>query len=537
MRVWRLVKAAALVSAVALVAAGCSGGGGDTRGWGGLDETVVMELTNPKKPLVPGDSVETEGVQIVRSLWTGLVTFDIDTNELEYGGVAESIESTDSINYTVTLKDGWTFHDGTPVTADSFINAWNYTANPKNAFEGAHFFESIKGYEALAETDDASTGLEGLKKIDDTTFTVELDAPFSQWPLMSGVVAYYPLPEAFFEDPKAFGKKPIGNGPFRAETEFVENDGMTLARYENYSGDNAAKIDRLEYRIISSMDTAYRNVQSGEIDVSRVPPSVVTTVETEFGDRLVAGNTPIIATLAFPFYDGRFNDKRVRQAFSMAIDREAITTAVFNGTRAPATSFVPPAIPGSRDDACGYCVFDAERAKALLAETDFDTSTPIEIWYNGGAGHDTWIQAVANQWKQNLGVDYKLRGEAQLAEFFTARTEKQMTGPYRTGWKADFPSMQNFLDPLYTTKAHPPVGANDTWYSNPEFDAAVEAAIQAVGEDEAMAKYQAAEDIVLEDMPGIPVYFDQQQYVHSERIKNIRMDGLGSLRMELIELT
>lgn len=121
-----------------------------------------------------------EGGQILSSFWTSLVTFDVSTGALEFDGVAESIETTDSVHYTVSLKEGWTFHDGSPVTADSYLRAWNYAANLQNACRGAYFFEYIAGYDDLVGAENADTTLTGLAKVDDHTFTVELQAAFSQ---------------------------------------------------------------------------------------------------------------------------------------------------------------------------------------------------------------------------------------------------------------------------------------------------------------------------------------------------------------------
>ena len=150
----RLRLSAALL-ALALGAAACGGGddgsGGGEGGGGGSSEgaaggTFSMYIGEPENPLVPSNTSETEGGQVVDALWTGLVGYDAETSELNYDGVAESIESEDSKTWTITLKEGWTFHDGTPVTSDSFINAWNYAANSVNAQGNSYFFANVEGY-------------------------------------------------------------------------------------------------------------------------------------------------------------------------------------------------------------------------------------------------------------------------------------------------------------------------------------------------------------------------------------------------------
>src|SRR5688572_29696474 len=195
-----------------------SGDGGAEASSGG---TFSMYVGEPENPLVPGNTTESEGSQVVDALWTGLVQYG-DDSSVQYTGVAESIESEDSTTWTVTLKDGWTFHDGTPVTASSFVDAWNYTALSTNAQGGSYFFANVEGYDALqAETDDAgtviaeptATEMSGLEVVSDTEFTVTLSKPFAQYPVTVGYNAFHPLPESFFEDPEAAGTMPIGNGP------------------------------------------------------------------------------------------------------------------------------------------------------------------------------------------------------------------------------------------------------------------------------------------------------------------------------------
>ncbi len=516
---------------------------GSSNNAGASGGTFSYTITNPENPLVPGNTNESEGAQVINALFTGLVTYDVDTSKVQMDGVAESIESDDSTLWTVKLKDGWTFHDGSPVDAQSFVDAWNYTALSTNAQGGSYFMANIEGYDALqAETDDndvvtkepTAKELSGLKIVDPKTFTVKLSAPFAQYPVTVGYNAFYPLPKAFFADPAAFGKKPIGNGPFQAEQEFQQDIGFTLTRYDDYAGEKA-KADAVEIKVIPDLNTAYTEVQAGGLDIlDTIPPEVVTTAPDEFGDRYVERESSTFTYVGFPTYDPRYADKKVRQAFSMAIDREAITKAIFNGTRAPAFSAISPVVDGSRDDACKYCKYDPAAAKKKLAETDFDVSQPIDLWFNAGAGHDAWVTAVGNQLRENLGITYKLKGDLKFAEYNPLGKAKGFTGPFRLGWSMDYPSPQNYLEPLYTEAALPP-GSNYSFYVNPEFEKKVAAGNRAESNDKAIELYQEAEDILLEDMPIMPMFFGKLQSVHSEKVSNVKFDAFG--RCDLANVT
>jgi ABC-type oligopeptide transport system substrate-binding subunit len=540
-------RSAALIGAGiagAMVLSACGGEEASDEPGTGSEEaasggTYTLAVNNPENPLVPGNTTESEGAQITKALWTGLVEYAED-GEVEYTGVAESIESEDNTNWTITLKDGWTFHDGTPVTAQSFVDAWNYTAYSPNANGGSYFFLNVEGYDDLqAPTDDegnptgdpAAQEMSGLSAPDEKTIEVTLSAPFAQYPVTVGYTAFYPLSEAFLEDPEA-GKTaaPIGNGPFKADGPFEEDQGITLSRYEDYAGENKAKADTLEIKIYSDVNTSYTDVQGGNLDVVKdIPPDAITTAPDEFGDRFIERPSSSFQYIGFPTYDPRYEDKRVRQAISMAIDREAITTAIFNGTVTPADDAIAPVVDGYREGACKYCEYDPEAAKALLAETDFDTSEPVEIWFNAGAGHDAWVEAVGNQLRENLGIEYELRGDLDFAEYLPLGDEKGFTGPFRLAWAMDYPSPQNYLEPLYSTGALPPNGSNSAFYSNPEFDELVSQGNQASTNEEAIEFYQQADDVLLEDMPIAPMYFGVEQIVHSENVSDVAIDVFGQI--------
>ncbi|MEU5844072.1 ABC transporter substrate-binding protein [Rhodococcus sp. NPDC047139] len=528
----RIKRTIAVVSAGFIAAgmlAACGGGsGGDAEG------VYSMYIMQPENPLVPGNTTESEGNQVLKSLFTPLVNYNDETSEVEYTGVAESVESEDQITWTIKLNPGWTFHDGTPVTAKSYVDAWNYTALSTNAYGASYFFENVKGYDDLQAPEGgepAATTMSGLEAVDDTTISVELKEPFAIYPVTLGYTAFMPLPEAFFADPDAFGRRPIGNGPFKADEDFVDGQGFTVTKYEDYAGENAARSQGVQFKVYTELTTAYTDVQAGGLDVMLdLPPDAWATARDQFGDRYVERARPDITSLSFPTYDPRFSDPLVREAFSMAIDRQAITEAIFSNTRTPAGSFGSPVVEGYREDACGAkCELNAEQANKLLDEAGFDRSVPVDLWFNAGASHDIWMTAIGNQLRTNLGVEYVLRGDLQFAQYLPLQDEKGMTGPFRMGWIMDYPSLYNFLAPVYSTAAMPPAGSNMSFYSNPEFDAALSAGNNADTLDAATAEYQRAEDILFRDMPATPLFYGLNQVVTSDRVSNVKIDPFGDI--------
>jgi ABC-type transport system substrate-binding protein len=527
---------AALAGTVLISGCGAPAGSGEE-----APEPVSIAIGEPVAPLVPGNTVDEFGTQVLESLWTGLVEYGSD-GEVEYSGVAESVSSSDSVTWTVTLEDGWTFHDGTPVTAASFVDAWNWTAYSPNAQAGSYFFANIAGYGDLqAPVDDAgepagdpvATEMSGLEVVDDHTFTVTLTAPFAQFPVTLGYNPFFPLPESFYVDPEAFGREPIGNGPFRAQGEFVPGEGLTVAAYAEFAGEQVPSVEAIEFRVYADTGTAYTDALAGNLDVlPRIPADASGTAPEEFAGRYLESAASAFTFLGLPLYQERYADPRVRQALSLAIDRDLIAEQIFAGTRQAADSLVPPVVDGHRDGACGYCVLDVERANELLDEAGFDRTQPVDLWFNSGAGNEPWMEAIGNQLRSNLGVEFVLRGDLAPPEYGPLLGSKGMTGPFRMGWSMDYPSPQNFLEPLYATEA----GGNFAFYSNLAVDALLADGNAAGGNEQAITLYNRAEDLLLEDMPVIPLFFDVTQSVHSTDVADLVVDVFGRVDTTAVTL-
>jgi oligopeptide transport system substrate-binding protein len=541
-----------LVLTLALVAAACGGDEEPTAtGPTGTGATGAvtggewsMSICEPES-LIPQVNAETCGSQVLKGLFTPLITFDPETDEVIFT-VAESIDSDDKVNWTVTLREGWTFHDGTPVTAQSFVDAWNWGAYGPNGAGNNYFFGpygvNIVGYDAMnpVEGDPTAEELSGLKVVDEKTFTVELGAPFSEFPITVGYNAFYPLPESFFADPEAFNEAPVGNGPYMVDADGWQHDiGIRLERYEDYAG-TPGNADAVEFRIYANLDTSYRDVQAGNLDIGDVPTDQIEAGKAEFGDRFIQVPSSSFSYIGFPIYEPAFENPDVRKAFSMAIDRQAIITAIFFDTYVPADDFASPVVQGYREGACGEaCTFDPEAAKALLDGAG-GWSGKLTIWFNNDGGHEQWIEAVSNQWRQNLGIEDIEFESMPFAKYLGLLdggidddpATDSVTGPFRLGWVMDYPSMQNYLENLHGTNA----GSNYTGYSNPEFDDLIAQGKQAETLDEAVSFYQQADDLLAQDVPIIPLWFAVTQQVISERITNVNIDKFSFVDVAAVQV-
>lgn len=297
-----------------------------------------MVLGEPQHGLVGQNTAESEGAEVLNALFKGLVDYDNKTNEPKLA-VAESIDTTDSKTWTIKIKDGFTFHNGEKVDAASFVRAWNWGANQDNAAEGLPFFSKIEGSEELAPGKDkkpTAKELKGLKVVDEKTFTVTLKDPFSQFKTMLGYNAFYPLPKAFEADPKKFGEAPIGNGPFQMDGAWEHNKQIKIKKYDKYPAEGRAKLDGVTFKVYDNLDTAYNDLRADTIQiVDKLPISAMATVSQEFGDRYIYKPESGVGYIGLPLEQNpeAFGKVEIRKAISMAIDRDAITKTIFNGTR------------------------------------------------------------------------------------------------------------------------------------------------------------------------------------------------------------
>src|SRR5271156_2734490 len=172
-------------------------------------DLVLVNGGEPQNPLIPTNTNDSNGGRIIDRLFAGLMSYDAKgAPALE---VAQSIETTDDVNYRITVKPGWTFSDGSPVTAHSFVNAWNYGALATNAQLQQSFFSPIAGFDEVAAAKPTATAMSGLRVANDHEFTVRLKGPTIDFKLRLGFSPFYPLPDGAWADMSAFGQHPVGN--------------------------------------------------------------------------------------------------------------------------------------------------------------------------------------------------------------------------------------------------------------------------------------------------------------------------------------
>ena len=533
----RLTAAFAFPVVAALLLTGC--GSSSTSSSGDTSTSVANGSvsifgTQPENGLNPANTNEQGGAKVIDNLFTGLVTLNSDTSAAEMAN-AESIKSTDAQNYVIKIKSGWTFTDGTPVTAKSYVNAWNWGAYAPNGALNGSFFAEIQGYSDLnppAATKGATPPtpttkeMSGLKVVSDTEFTVKLTAPYSPWQQKLAYHVFVPLPESFYADPKAFGRKPVGDGPFKFVS-WQDNASIVLTRNDAYQGTKPT-IKDVTIKLYQNADAAYADLQVGNLDfMDTLPTSALAGAKykSDLSGRDFSKPSPIVQTITFPLYDPAYQSADLRHAISMAIDRDSITKVIFSGSRAPSKAYSSPAVAGYDGSTCGeYCTYDPTKAKALFDKAG-GFKGALTLSYNADGDHKAWTEAACNNISKALGVACTATPVPTFADFRKGINTKAMKGMFRSGWIYDFPNLENGLSPLYSTGG----SSNDSGYSNSAFDKALAVAAAKSNPDQANAGYVAAEKLLVADMPAVPLWSSTQIAGFSPKLSGVKITSTSEL--------
>jgi ABC-type transport system substrate-binding protein len=375
---------------VALVAAaGCTNGGGsDTpsnadgpgrgaAGQGRSGGTLAIALLDPG-PLDPARAEGLEDEVVLGNLFDGLTT--IDPSGAVHPAVAASWTSDPALRrWEFHLRPEARWSDGSPLRSSDFTYAWHRLADPETtpapSPAARTLLSAITGYRSFAAGRAGS--ITGLETPNATTLVIHLDHPFADLPALVAALPLSPLPSAVVRpDPAAYLTQPVGNGPFRLTAPARPGRSLTLDRNPAYWG-SPALLDKVNVHVVPDEQTAWLELQNGRVSFAPVPPDQLAAARTVYGPSPDGRTTPgLLQSPTLTTWQLTFNlkfrlgrDPRWRQAVSMAIDRDQLTTAL---PGSPATSLVPPAVPGlvagsssGVAPACTVCAYNPAKARAL----------------------------------------------------------------------------------------------------------------------------------------------------------------------------
>lgn len=539
-------RTVAAAVAATVVVGGLSAGTGTALEVQGTGDpvTVHLELAQDMATLLPMDSNIDDNISVLDVVYDGLVRYDPETAE-PYPYVAESIDTTDNQVWTITITPDLTFQNGEPVDAAAFARAWNYAAYGPNAMGNNYFFERIEGYDDMqGETDDdgnvtvepAADTLSGLQVVDDLTLEVTLIGPFAGFSTMLGYTGFFPIAQECLDDIEACAVAPIGNGPFQVD-EWQQGVSLTASKWADYTLDETPSFDMIEWTEYAG-STSWPDFQAGDLDASSPPPAEQAAAEADadLQSRYVERPGAALTYLGFPLYlEGPWQDIEFRKAISMAIDRQGIIDALLPGQAVPADSWVVPGgVPGGEAGTCEWCEFDPEAAQAALeAAGGWPEGETLIISLGQSDTNEQYFKAIGDSIQATLGIPYELN---PTPDFFSNRSGRAFTGPFRNNWFPDYPLNENYLAPVYASGN--PDGNTNFGYYNADFEAAITAGDEAATLDEAVVEYQRAESILAADFPTVPLSFSVSSTYYSERLSNVVLDPFsGTVKLRPLEVS
>jgi|EP00768_Dysnectes_brevis_P007969 oligopeptide transport system substrate-binding protein len=470
------------------------------------------------------DPHKSQGVpesHVIRDLLEGLVNQDGDGNTIP--GVAESWETTDNKTFTFHLRKDAKWSNGDPVTAQDFVYSWQRAVDPATASPYAWYME----YTKMANAKDIVAGKKdkselGVKAVDANTLVVELETAVPYFVMMMGHTTMKPVHQATVEKYGDQWTKPehfVGNGAFSVD-KWVVNERLVLKRNEQYWDNDKTVLNKVTFLPIENQVAEMNRFLSGEIDfTNELPTEHFKRLQKEHAEDVsVAGN---LCTYYYIFNTKKapFDDVRVRQAISYAIDRDIVTGAILAQGQKPAYFLTPEITAGFNPELPAYGKMSQKErnaeAERLLAEAGYGKDNPLKfnLLYNTSENHKKIAVALGSMWKKTLGLSVTLENQ----EWKTYLSSKD-SGDFevaRAGWCGDYNEASSFLTLMKSNNT-----TGGVHYDSAAYDQIIDKALNSTSEEEREALYLEAEKLMANDMPIAPIY----QYVKS-RLLNPHVGG------------
>ena len=536
-----------LLSVLVLVLAACTANeadestktddASDTEGEVSTSDEKVLYLNNSNEPTSFDPSIGFDSVSWdpLNNLMEGLVR--LDDNLEPQPAMAESVNvSEDGLTYTFKLRDAqWT--NGDSVTANDFVYGWLHMLNPETASYSAFLATGyIEGAQAYNEGSGTAEGV-AIKATDEKTFEVKLMAPFDGFLSMITLPTFFPVNEKvatenpqWFADAESF----VGNGPFKLET-WNHEENMIFVKSDTYWDKDAVKLDRIEWAMVNDSNTSYQMYQTGELDITSIP--------AELADTLLDDPEAIIYDLAgthfyrFNVTQEPFTNKKIRQAFSYAINSQEIVDYVVKTGNKVANGFVSYGFkgPDGKDfrDAQGSLIsHDAAKAKQLLEEGlaeegwTLETMPKVELTYNTSDVLKSVAETIQSQVKQVLGVDLLIQNmEWSVFREDQVALKLQFS---RSTFGHDYADPINALENFTTENT----AMNRTGWSNAQFDELIAKARQEVDAQQRWNYLLEAERILIDEAPLVPLYFYNGAVLQKSSVTGITRPTVGSIELK-----
>ena len=488
----------------------------------GPQEISVNALQGEPDNLDPNrSSFSTEGA-VIRQVFEPLLTFDKDLKPVPAAASGYDV-SQDGKTYTFHLKQGAKWSDGQPVTAKDFVYSYKRILDPNIAAEYASFFADA-GIVGAADYNGGKGSADnvGIKAVDDNTLEIQVESPVGYFPNLVALWVVPPLREdiiqkagdAWAQDPSTY----IGNGPFKM-TEWVHQDHITLVPNPNYSG-TAPKLQKVTFLMVTNGEADYAAYRNNERDWTLVPDADVQAVrgDSELSKQSVEYTELTTFWLIMNNAKKPLDNPSVRKALSKAIDRSAMIRDVGAGVGKPATSMIPPGMPGYQADLGKDIDFDANGAKQLLSDAGFSDPSQfpqMHFRFATTSANQARAEFIQAQLKQNLGINIVL--DSMEAKAYQAAFKDKDFDLAFGGWGADYPDPQDWMASLFGCKA----SNNKFNYCNQQFDQASAKGDTGTDLNQRLQAYAEAQKILVQDLPVAPLFYRGRMVLVKPWVQNM----------------
>ncbi|MGH8019845.1 MAG: peptide ABC transporter substrate-binding protein, partial [Opitutaceae bacterium] len=380
----------------------------------------------------------------------------------------------------------------------------------------------------------------GFKVVDPFTFQIRLKSPTPYFlRLLASHYSWWPVPIKVVEKFGGLGRKGtawtrpenfVGNGPFRL-VEWRPNQVLVVEKNPLYWEADRVSLNEIRFYPVESLDTEERMFRAGQLHrTNDLPLSKIDVYKRENPELIRI--EPYLGSYFYRCNVTRppLDDVRVRRALALAIDRESLVENVIRGGQDPAYHFTPPGFPDYHPKP--RLEGTLEEAKQLLADAGFPSGKgmpAIDLLYNTHENHRVIAEAIQQMWRKNLGVNVNLVN--QEWKVYLDSQDTLNYGISRSGWIGDYVDPHTFL-PIFVTDG----GNNDTGWSNEEYDSLIAKSLEAKTTEERYAVYERMEQILIDEMPIIPIYHYTRVYLLHPSVKGYYPTVLDNHPFKYIEL-
>lgn len=492
----------------------------------------VLNLTGiDPMTLDPAGSNDVGTAGYILQIFSGLLRFDDNLKPVPDIAAIMPTISQDGLTYTFKLRQDVKFQDGSPMKASDFKYSWERAVNPATQSPTAGtYLGDIVGVSDVMQG--KSNQISGVKVIDDYTLQITLKSKISYFLDKMTYPSTFIVEKKNVESNTRWWLSPVGTGPFKLKS-WTQDVSLILEKNDQYYGEKA-KLNQIKFTY-NSTSTGMDLYETDQIDMIGVGTPYYDKVMDKsqpFYKDLMVSPYLSIDYIGFNCSEPPFDDVNIRKAFSMAIDKDKIVSLVDRDMAQKSNGILPPGMPGYNENVKGL-EFNVNQAKDLINKSKYGDVSKLPTITMSVGGEGGWagslVESLVYQWKQNLGVDVRVR---QLEPDLYNALGQEVDQMFYFGWIADYPHPQDFLDILFGTDS----AFNYGKFSDPAVDSLVQQANHEMDENQSFVLYQQAEQKMVDEAACLPVLFDKSYILVQPYVKGLSVNALGFIPFNKVSI-